>query len=119
MTHRGEPWYTTRQITIGITAYAVIGAAVSRDLLSLGILQQTVIGVALVALRDRAVAPRVDGMQWLAFGIAVRGVLALVESVRLHHGGAAGARRFRRPGSTKRSGCSCPSVRRSTPPRNG
>ncbi len=80
MTHRGDAWYTTRQITIGIASYALIGAAVCRDLQSIGILQHTVLGVTFVSFSIVLWRRAGEDLQWLATGIALRGVLSLLES---------------------------------------
>jgi len=80
MTHRGARWYTTRQIATVVVIYAVIGAALCRDLASIGILQHSVLGVMLLGMAMVIWRSRYDGMQWLAAGIGVRGVLALAET---------------------------------------
>ena len=48
MTHRIERWCSTRQIATVVLIYAVTGAALCRELVSLGILQHTVLGLTLV-----------------------------------------------------------------------
>lgn len=80
MTHRGVGWYTNRQIATGVAIYAVIGAALCRDLVSLGILQHSVIGVTLLAVAIATWRFQRDGVQWLAAGIGIRGLLSLSEA---------------------------------------
>jgi diguanylate cyclase (GGDEF)-like protein len=79
MTHRGGRWYTTRQIATVVVIYAVIGAALCRDLVSIGILQHSVLGVMLLGMAIATWRSH-DGMQWLAAGIGLRGLLALAET---------------------------------------
>jgi diguanylate cyclase (GGDEF)-like protein len=78
--HRGGRWYTTRQIATVVLIYAVAGAAFCRDLVSIGILQHTVLGLTLVGYAIATWRSRQKGIQWLAAGIGVRGVLSLGES---------------------------------------
>jgi diguanylate cyclase (GGDEF)-like protein len=80
MTHRIERWYTARQIATVVLIYAVIGAALCRDLVSVGILQHTVLGLTLVGFAIATWRSHQKGIQWLAVGIGVRGVLSLGES---------------------------------------
>ena len=80
MTHHGERWYTSRQMTIGITIYALFGAALCRDLVSIGILQHSVLGVTWLAFAIVLWLRPMEGFSWLAGSIAVRGILAIVES---------------------------------------
>lgn len=80
MTHRGGRWYTTRQIATVVVIYAVIGAALGRDLQSIGILQHSVLGLTLVGFAIATWRSQHEGIQWLAAGIGVRGLLSLGES---------------------------------------
>ncbi len=80
MTHHGERWYTSRQMAIGITIYAVFGAVLCRDIVSIGVLQHTVLGLTLLAFAVVLWWRPVEGLSWLAGSIAVRGVLSLIES---------------------------------------
>jgi len=80
MMHRVGRWYSTRQIASVVLIYAVIGAALCRDLVSIGILQHTVLGVTLVGFAIATWRSQQKGVQWLAAGIGVRGLLSLGES---------------------------------------
>ena len=80
MMHRVERWYSTRQIATVVVIYAVTGAALSRDVVSLGILQHTVLGLTLVGFAIATWRSQQQGIQWLTAGIGVRGLLSLGES---------------------------------------
>ena len=80
MLHRAGRWYTTRQISAVVLIYAVTGAALCRDLVSIGILQHTVLGLTLVGFAIATWRSQQKSVQWLAAGIGIRGVLSLGES---------------------------------------
>ena len=119
MTHRVERWYTTRQIATVVAIYAVIGAALCRDLVSLGILQHTVLGLTLVgfAIATWRFAATTASNGWpRALGSRV----ALARRiVRVWVAGGAARRRARWPGWRRRPACSCRRAPPSTPRPNG
>ena len=57
-----------------------IGAALCRDLQSIGILQHTVLGITLVGLAVMLWLENHRGMQWLIGAVALRGLLSLAEA---------------------------------------
>jgi diguanylate cyclase (GGDEF)-like protein len=62
-----------------VLAYAVAGAIICRDLVAIGILQHSVMGVALIAFAAVMSRSATGGMLWLAAGIGLRGALAALE----------------------------------------
>lgn len=81
MAHRSEPWYQPRQIAAVIGIYALLGAIFLRQINHIGMLQHTVMGVSLVACSVWMWRTAITGTAWLTAGIALRGLLALVEAV--------------------------------------
>jgi diguanylate cyclase (GGDEF)-like protein len=79
MTHRSEPWYSSKQIAIVIVVYATLGALFFRSLVNIGMLQHSVMGLALVGFSIWMWRAALEGTVWLTAGVAVRGVLALLE----------------------------------------
>ena len=72
--------FTKRQLSIGIAAYSIVAAIFLHDIIAVGIVQHSVMGVIFVALAAVLAQSRADGVTWLASGIAIRGLLALAEA---------------------------------------
>jgi diguanylate cyclase (GGDEF)-like protein len=72
--------FTIRQLTIGVTIYAVVAAALLTDVVTIGIVQHSLMGAVLLALAVVIARSRAEGLTWLASGIAIRGLLALMEA---------------------------------------
>ena len=75
-----ERLYQPQQVAIGVVAYALVGAALCRDLQSIGILQHSVLGITLVGLAVMLWREKFDGLRWLIGAVALRGLLSLVEA---------------------------------------
>lgn len=75
-----ERLFQTQPAALGVIAYAVIGAALCRDLQSIGVLQHSVLGITLVGLALMLWQEEHDGLQWLIGAVALRGLLALAEA---------------------------------------
>ena len=80
MARPSEPWFSRKQIAIGVALYAILGAAMVQGVTNVGILQHSVMTVALLgfAMMMRRTAP--SGTSWLLAGITVRGLLAAAEA---------------------------------------
>lgn len=72
--------FTTRALTIGVLAYSVAAAALLRDVPAVGIVQHSLMGVALTVFAVVLWRSRADGLTWLIGGFALRGLLALAEA---------------------------------------
>jgi diguanylate cyclase (GGDEF)-like protein len=75
-----ERLFQPRQAAIGVAVYAVLGAALCRDLQSIGILQHSVLGITLAGLAVMLWREKCDGLRWLVGAVALRGLLSLVEA---------------------------------------
>jgi diguanylate cyclase (GGDEF)-like protein len=80
MIRPGARLFTTRGLSIGVTVFSVLAAALIRDITYVGILQHSLMGVLLIALVVALWRSRADGVTWLMVGIALRGLLALAEA---------------------------------------
>ena len=80
MIRPGGRLFTTRAVAIAVTVYAVVAATVLRDVIPIGIVQHSLIGVALTVFAIVLIRSGADGMSWLIGGIALRGVLGLAEA---------------------------------------
>jgi diguanylate cyclase (GGDEF)-like protein len=80
MIRPGGRLFTSRGLTIGLVAYAVIAAAVLRGVTPIGIVQHSLMGATLTAFAIVLWRSRAEGITWLTGGFALRGVLALGEA---------------------------------------
>jgi diguanylate cyclase (GGDEF)-like protein len=80
MIRPGERLFTTRALVIGVTVYAIVVAATLRDVVPIGIVQHSFIGVTLTAFAIALIRTDADGLTWLITGFAARGMLALAEA---------------------------------------
>jgi diguanylate cyclase (GGDEF)-like protein len=80
MAHPGEPWLSRKHIAIGVTLYAMLGAALIQGVTNVGILQHSVMTVALLGFAMMMRGTAASGMSWLVAGITVRGLLAAAEA---------------------------------------
>lgn len=72
--------FTTRQLAIGVTIYAVVAAVLFTDVIMVGVVQHSVMAAVLLPLAAVIAQSRADGLTWLAGGVALRGLLALMEA---------------------------------------
>jgi len=79
MIRPGAHLFTTRNLAIAITVYAIGAAVLLRDFTAVGIGQHSLMGVMLIALAIVLWRSGAEGITWLIIGIAVRGALALGE----------------------------------------
>jgi diguanylate cyclase (GGDEF)-like protein len=80
MIRPGGRLFTTRALTIGLTAYAIAAAVILRDVTRIGIVQHSLIGVVLTGFAIVLLSSRAQGVGLLIAGLAFRGVLALAET---------------------------------------
>ncbi|MEO7158098.1 MAG: GGDEF domain-containing protein [Vicinamibacterales bacterium] len=80
MIRPGGRLFTSRGLTIGVTAYAVGAAAILRDVTTIGIAQHSLLGATLTVFSIVLWRSRADGLLWLTAGFALRGLLALTEA---------------------------------------
>src|SRR5687768_16278166 len=66
-----ERLYQPQQVVIGVVTYGLVGAALCRDLQSIGILQHSVLGVTLVGLAVMLWREKFDGLRWLIGAVAL------------------------------------------------
>jgi diguanylate cyclase (GGDEF)-like protein len=78
---RGIPRLVMKPALAAVAVYSLIGALVVDSIERIGVMQSAVIGVLLIAAALLLIVKRVDGSGWLAGGLALRGVLAVVETV--------------------------------------
>jgi diguanylate cyclase (GGDEF)-like protein len=72
--------FTTQRLAAGIAVFAILTAIFLRDIALIGIVQHSLIGVVMIALAIVLGRSRAEGVTWLTAGVAVRGLLALVEA---------------------------------------
>jgi diguanylate cyclase (GGDEF)-like protein len=77
---RALPASTLRVTMIAVAVYALIAGLVFDSIDEIGVSQSAVIGVLLASAAVLLVVKKVPGSGWLAGGLALRGVLAFVES---------------------------------------
>ncbi|HEX6096317.1 MAG TPA: diguanylate cyclase [Thermoanaerobaculia bacterium] len=78
---RGIPRLAMKPALAAVAVYSLIAALVVDSIERIGVVQSAVIGVMLIAAALLLIVKRVDGSGWLAGGLALRGVLAVVETV--------------------------------------
>ena len=79
MTRNGR-LFTTRQLTVGLAACALLAALLLRDIEVLGIVQHSVMAVILIGMSVLLAQSKAESVRWLAGGAAVRGLLAAAEA---------------------------------------
>jgi diguanylate cyclase (GGDEF)-like protein len=80
MIRPGHRLFTSRGLTIGVVAYALIAAGVLRGVTPVGIVQHSLMGATFTAFAVVLLRSRAEGVTWLTAGFALRGVLALAEA---------------------------------------
>ena len=80
MIRPGGRLFTTRNLSIAVTVYAIGAAVLLHDITVVGIGQHSLMGLMLIALAIFLWSSRAEGITALIAGIGVRGVLALGEA---------------------------------------
>jgi diguanylate cyclase (GGDEF)-like protein len=80
MIRTGGRLFTTRQLVIGLTLYAMAVVVLLGGVNEIGIAQHSLMGVALVTFSIVLLRSHSQGLTWLTGGFALRGLLALVEA---------------------------------------
>jgi len=80
MIRPGSRLFTTRQLSAGVTVYALALATVLSNINQVGIIQHSVLGVLMIAVAVVLWRSNSESVAWLTTAIAVRGLLALTEA---------------------------------------
>jgi diguanylate cyclase (GGDEF)-like protein len=81
MMHPGARLFSSRQLSAGVFAYSIGGAVITGDIVSIGILQHSVMGLVLVGFAIVMWRSASEGLLWLAASIGLRGALGLAEAL--------------------------------------
>ena len=80
MIRPGGHLFTTRQLAATLAIYSIGAGIVLPDLVSVGIVQHSIMGVLLIALAFTLWRSDAESVTWLVTGITARGLLALGEA---------------------------------------